>query len=746
MKVWKVKKGDLIAKRQDKVMEWYLIQEGSVAQLFNLAEIVLDRNSMIGILENEWFMCDYIAREDSTLIVIPCKNSYDLQAILSEHENYRAVFLRAALEQKYKSLNLYIELQEKATLLHAFAESAYNDYKSLCQELFVEEQAFPRMESFGPLSMTHKADNWEINSNNSLMRKYLKEYLVLMIKDESLCVGAIMDAAAQVRRISQGIGEMTSYLLYNRDIMWAKSENDLFHLFFDLAVQQSKQKKDITHIQREMERGYGIMQQLGIFDEDTLALCRDKYKNYDFESVSKGRLNVAKEDCVRVILSYAGYEADAITETKELLNTYWNLQDRQSTESDVYQMRKKIARMFYDVYEKAFFRSVDTNEELSPILVMFLNYGFMDVTMIGEETTNALYNLSDHLNMFHADNIYTMYEWLLAIYRGEKEPSKNELDLDFNGYLTEERKSGNLNEKQVEALKSDCRAKVQFEIRNMFQSAHRMTYGRVTTFCPVLCQDDLINSVEKMALTAERLIDAVNAVRELDYSVLYRDVLFTDPAHGISQEWIMKEVLPDMILMPGAGSKGAMWQETSGPKSDTPARFLFPLFIATDINELMVEIMGRYRWEICRRIQGVYWNDIREKSLTAEYCDYMQFYRKNNELSSEAKEKIKTTLQRSRNNYREVFVKDYQNWMKYEAKGSFRLNKVARNILIQYCPFSKTIRQSLKTNPVYQNAFNKLEVESKKKEARLTALYEKYEVAGGSVGTELKENLRFYQM
>jgi hypothetical protein len=160
----------------------------------------------------------------------------------------------------------------------------------------------------------------------------------------------------------------------------------------------------------------------------------------------------------------------------------------------------------------------------------------------------------------------------------------------------------------------------------------------------------------------------------------------------------------------------------------------------------MVELMGRYRWEICRRIQGVYWNDIRERSLTSEYCDYLQFYRKNNDLSGEVKEKLKTVLQRSRNNYREVFVKDYQNWMKYESKGSFRLNKVARDILIRYCPFSKTVRQSLKSNPVYQNAFNRLENENLKKESRLTAMYDKYEASGGTVGPDLKENLQFTRM
>jgi hypothetical protein len=746
MKVWKVKQGEMIAKRQDKVMEWYLIQEGSVAQRIASEEIILERNSVVGILANEWFLCDYEAVEDTTLIVIPCKNADELQTILAEHPDFRAVFLRAALEQKFKVLRLYSELQGRTGLLHSFAESAYNDYKAMCQELFIEEQPFPRMESFEPLSMTHKAERWEIDSGDSLMRKHLKEYLVLMIKDEALCVGAIMETAAQVRRVTQGIGEMENYLQYNKDVLWSKSGNDLFHLFFDLAVQQAKRKKDIKTIQKEMERGYGVMQKLEVFDVETLAACHNKFKNYDFESASKGRLNVATEDCVRVILDYAGYDADGIQETKDLLTEFWKLPDRQSTDSDVFQMRKKICRMFYDVYEKAFFRSVDEGGNVSPILMMFFNYGFLDGQMLEEETINALYNLTENLKMFRADNIFTMYEWLLAIYRGEKEPSQNEFDMDFNGYLLEERKNGNMTVKQVEECKTNTRMKVHFEIENMFQSAHRITYGRVSTFVPVLCQDDFIQGVERMALTAEKLMQAVNAVREVDYSVLFREVMYSDAEHGIPQEWIMKEVLPDMILMPCCGTKGSMWQETSGVKTDTPARFMFPMFFGGDLDELMVELMGRYRWEICRRVQGVYWNDIRERSLTAEYCDYLQFYRKNNELSGEVKEKIKKTLQRSRNSYREVFVKDYQNWMKYEAKGSFRLNKVARNILIQYCAFSKPIRQNLKSNPVYQNAFTKLDNDNKRKESRLTSMYEKYEAAGGIVGPDLKENLRFCEM
>ena len=60
MNVLKVKKGETLARKQDKVMEWYLIQEGSVIRQFAFAEIIMHRNAIVGILENEWFACDYV--------------------------------------------------------------------------------------------------------------------------------------------------------------------------------------------------------------------------------------------------------------------------------------------------------------------------------------------------------------------------------------------------------------------------------------------------------------------------------------------------------------------------------------------------------------------------------------------------------------------------------------------------------------------------------------------------------------
>lgn len=746
MRIEKVKAGEVIAKRQDKVMEWFLIQEGTVIQKFEAAEMELNKNSMIGILENDRFICDYVAKEESVLIVIECKNARDLQNILAEHSNFRAVFLRAALEQRHKTLCLYAELLKKSNLLHDRAQKYYEDYIALCEEMLMQAEPFSRMDSLEPIEMLHKAESWEISNSNSLMKKYLKEYLGLMIQDNGMCVGAIMEASAQMRRVTQGITEMVTYLKYNKDIMLAESQNDILHLYFDLAVEASKQKRDISKIQEKLLEIGKFIIGLRLHDEESLKECQKMCSNYDFSTVSTGRINVTTEDCVGHILNYVECKPEEITEFKALIKSYRNLPDMYSTEPEVMRIRKLITKRFYEIYEKAFLKVAKEETKPSPIMLMFFNFGFMDVELAGEENANALYNLTDQLGLFNSENVYTVYEWLMRIYKGEKEPSRNEFDQDYNAYLIDLRRKNEITEEEAKEYKQDQVRKVQYEIQNMFQSANRMTYGKITTFCPIVNGEDLINAVEKMAVTADKIETAINKVREIDYSILFRKVTFSDVEHDFPQEIIMKEVMPDVILMPIVGIRGAMWQETASARYDSKARFVFPMFMSTDLDEQMLENMGRYRWEICRRIQGVYWNDIRDKSLTSEYCDYLQFYRKNSSLSAEVREKVKIALKKSRNNFREVFVKDYINWMKYEARGSFRLNKVARGILTEYCPFSAEIRQSLKANPLFESAFNKLELTNYKKLQRLTALYGKYEAAGGELTADLKDNLKFYQM
>lgn len=756
MQLIKFQKDQYIANKNDKVTCWYLVQEGSVIQKFGFSEIVLKKNAIIGIADKDIFQCDYIAAEDTVLATFVCQSSADLKSLLKRHEKIRSLFLKAALEQRHQTLVLYSSLATNTRQFHSFVESIYDDYRHFCSTYKVDVAPFSKIERFNSLIMSHAAEDWEINNSDSIIKNYMSEYINLMGKDDSLTVGVIMEASAQMHRFALGIMEMESYLTYNKSILLCDSRNDLFTLLFELSVKVYYKLYDIEPVKKDINLIIKVADRLNIYNKKMLELRANEFKNYDYDAdfsdkndiltPARKEMDVIGEDCLYHILNYAGYTGEDIEHLYEIFTTYRDLKDKNSTEKNVQAIRKNTTKAFYEVYYKVFMHAMTDEASIMPDIEMFLNFGFMDSSFIGEENTNALYELTAHIDVCHSKYIFTIYEWLKCIYKGEKEPCKNEFDMDYKAQITDDLKRRNITSEQAEEYLRDNTRKVQFEIENMFTSVNKTTYGRVTTFCPVLYGDDLLASIDKMLVTAEKLENAMNAIRKIDYSVFYREVLFSDEAKGITCERIMKEILPDMILMPNAGSRGIMWQETSGVKSDTPGRFMFPIFTMSEVDDLMIHVMGAFRWEMCRKIQGVHWNDILDKSLTAEYCSYIQFYRKNNDLSADSKEKIKLALARCKNNYREVFTRDYANWVIFESKGSFRLNKVSRDILVRYCPFAKAIRNTLKDNPVYQTSITKFEHQTEKQLKHHQTVYDKYIKAEGENVEELKDNLMFYQM
>lgn len=758
----RVQKNQVIAKQKEKVRKWYIVLEGAVIQRNSYAKIVLGKESVIGISESDRYLCDYVAGADCVLAAFPYETPDDLKQVLHGQASMRGTMLRAALNQRQLLLKTYAGFQNLVRQFHSFVENEYSDYTTFCTQYHIDGQSFNRIDNFKPLEMVHRAENWEINNSASLMQGYLEEYLRLMQKDDSLCIGAIMEACYQTRRVTQGIIEMVEYLKYNQDILLSNSENDIFGLYYELVVQAKKKNYDVKVLTESLDRIIEVIKKLNIYEESLVKSRIAAYHNLDFSAEgtdfatpqqdedssenSNDEDGSGGEDCLLHILTYAGVEDKTAEEASELIQKYRDLPDMFSTDAQTYAIRKRLTQIFYDVYFKAFMHTVKREKELTPIVEMFLNFGFMDVQMAGEENANILFELTEHLDVCKSEHIYTIFDWLRSVYDGKNEPSKNEFDMDYPAYLADMRKNGKITQDQQKKYMTSQELKVKYEIQNMFVSGNRATYGKLSTFCPILGEYDLINSIDKMLVTAQKLEEAIEKVRRIDFSVFYREVMFSDPEKGINREILMKEVIPDIILMPNAGTRAMMWQETAGVKRDTSARFMFPIFTAVDIDDMMVETLGRYRWEICRKIQGVHWNDIREKSLTAEYCDYLQFYRKNHDLSSDAKEKIKNALVRARNNYREVFVKDYQSWIKYESKGSYRLNKISREILVNYCPFAKSIREDLKSNPMYQNLLHRYEAVNAKKVQRIQGVYDKYQKSGGKITKELVENLEYYEL
>jgi hypothetical protein len=376
---------------------------------------------------------------------------------------------------------------------------------------------------------------------------------------------------------------------------------------------------------------------------------------------------------------------------------------------------------------------------------LFLRYGFLSERLLKEEFTNELLSLDNRGGQQGSCGVYDMKEWLEMIMSGERNPSKNEFDMDYEEHLRDRRKNGEITEQEEKELAKDTLQKLDFEISNMFRSTHRLVSGQVSTFVPFLYTERCTVSLDKAFLSKDKVCAAVNRLRRIDFSAFYREGMYGGEASAMSKEFIQEEVCPDVIVMPTVGSKDVMWQELGGRKRNTPGRFLLPAFLEGDLDKCIQHLTGSFRWELCRTMQGAYWNNIQYKSLTSEYSDFLQFYRKNKELSEDRKNKLKLQIQKHRNNSREIFAADYMNWMQHEAQGGMVLSKPVREILATYCPFAAEIRQSLEGQPVFKNAMAVFQRERAKKCREYDLKFRVWEKDKIEIPPEILATREFYQ-
>ena len=470
--------------------------------------------------------------------------------------------------------------------------------------------------------------------------------------------------------------------------------------------------------------------------KEAIPLSSEDYAIYEEE------VSTALTDSLKKILSYGHIPTDEQEEFIELITAFKKLPDKLSLDESVRHIRKKIISSFYELYYAVFKASLD-DDNLPLYISLFLHFGYIDEELISTKNQISLFRLSQDIDeKCNNSHVYTMYNWLKHIVWEEKEPSKNALDQSYPEYIREQCRTGKMKISESEAL-CDSDMKLKFEISNMFAQAHRMTYGRASSFVPILIEENIYKPLESSFLTCNDIINTINYAREIDFSLFYRTIVFSMDEIGLSKEYIYKEVLPDVILMPGLGSLGAMWQEIEGRRRDSSARIMFPILCNADLNSIALNAFGKYRWELCKRIQGAYWNNLSEKSLTSEYYDYLQFYKKNRDLSEAVKEKLKSTMINCRNNFTEVFAKDYEQWIMYEAKGISKLNKVSRIILGKYCPFSLNVREGLKSNPAYNDTIAIYERLNAAQKKHYDLLAKALIAKGHDIPNEIKESIEF---
>lgn len=765
----------------------------------------IPRNIMIGIgafMYDSNYIFSFKSKNDNEIYTINIPDIEYIKSFFNSNRTYLTNMYHSLAYMIMKTYDEYIkikkindELKIVTTNLGVMYFNLNAKNKNIKSELFLKtKEVFEYATNDGfnfPTDFNTdfiKEDHEEIYNNNKnkiveenekleFEIEYIKRFLTMPKEIKapffSYDVNMTLSATAILYQTLKDIADMLKFefisTMENISFLYSNNQESLFTEYSKMAFELEKQGKN-----------YEVWARYSRYIANTTKDVCEKIKNkYDYDlnididelesTIKKLTENInshnndesnSEENNVQVIMGVEAIPEEIRNPSKKIiemsgipedrastffksLNAFKKLKDKFSTEDDARKIRRSVTNVFFEVY-KEIAKKYIINSEKNKLFSMFLNFGYMDDQLLTPNQIVDLYEVKDKTSTKKI-NVFYIDEWLQKIYDKEEPPSVNGFGQDYREALREMKKRGIISDNELEEHWESPLKRLEYEIDNMIETTHRLCYGQISVYFPILHKDMIIKDFKDSLIKREAMENTLNSILEIDFSAFYREVLYKNKELNIEKELVMQEVLPNIILMPTYGSRAIMWEELSSRQKNSTARFLLPIFTSEDLEGLTLPMMGAFRWELCKTMLGPAWNDITQMSITSEYSDYIQFYKKNRNLSDDAKEKLKVQIKKCRNNLREVFVSDYVIWLKYESKGIMRLNRVARGILYRQVPFAKNIRDELEKQPMFADMANRFKNIRNKKATELENRYFKFTKTGNPLPEELQNHIDFYK-
>lgn len=754
-----IKKGTVLFTEGEQLSYLCLILKGSVSVQSKGAQIIIGTDNFIGANDafHGKYLCSYVATEDTSVYAFPLSGIDSITTLFKSSPSYRGMLVHSFCNLVTSFFLLHDKLDKCAKISYRYLITHYDSCLDLDPHHFDINKH--KKELKPPVSKTVNLEKKlsYFGECSKLPLDLQKQYFA---SSETMAFLVCEEISTLASTLIKECSSFANYIQKTYGLL-ISNDNSLLDYEISIAIHANfHDTLDPTFI-GNIKSIKKVMDTLRCMYVDAtgqeLKDCTDKY-NLALASLTKD-LHLQKETALKKvspklsitdlnhsleqILLFADATEDVAQSLKSNIDILVSETDRLSSSDTLRLAKREISKHFYDIYKSCLIKTFE-NDRYPYVIHLFLTFGFMDERLLTEEQLTFI-STAEYEESSSPCQIYTMPQWLRAIYDGKKEPSKNDFDEDYEESLRSQRKNGYITEAEEKTLATDNLKKTFFEIDNLLTSCSKGVSGHISTFVPVLYTDSFIGDINRTFVTKEALNEVATQLLSIDYSAFYREEQYNNSSYKIDKEIILREVFPDIIIMPEYGINAYMWQEISGRRRNSPGRFLFPAFSDSDLTDLMIKMFARFRWELCRRIQGPAWNDIQVKSLTSEYSDYVQFYRKNRDLSEERAEKLKLQIQKAKKNTREVFVLDYDLWIKKESTGGLVLNKISREFLSTYCPFPKNLRGELANNITFKESMKRQQREYIKKIRELEAKFLKIEKNGYEVPIELQNTLRYYK-
>ncbi|MCL1819132.1 MAG: cyclic nucleotide-binding domain-containing protein [Oscillospiraceae bacterium] len=749
------KQGSVLCQQGEHLKHISFITNGSVEASFSGHPFRLGKGDVIGVcdLSAGIHSHTYTAASDVTILTYACESFDALESLLRDNADVAFRLINSMCRQIAGVLQYRAALKHEADGAYETIEELYPEYERLCALYALTPKKLPGVSEIKRFSESDPISDWMHNYYSEIKGLDPTTYKGFFYCKLGISSGFLRKSAEDILNVYQSCGGYQNNLRELSEILLNSEGHDLFSLVADLHISSINIKGADAIVEALVSRLTVLLFGMTDIDPDIfknrLTAYQEQLESRRSEQVltdapAEGEAKQNLSDSLDVILEYSECPEEMCNKFKHLVRNFTMVSDRSDSSDVVRGLRRELTDLFYQIYQPVF---IKTLEDPAPptIIKMFLNFGYVDAALAGHENADYLYSIADSLKGDPDNGIYLLRDWLTAVYEGKVEPCRNEYDMDYPEHLHSLKKERKIDDKEEAALLKDNMAKLRFEMDNVFPVANKITFGRITTFCPVFSDHVVQRKLEASFVNPELLKKTFDDIRSIDFSAYYREILYTNPELEINNETTHIEVLPNIIIMPNIGVRGAMWQDIEGRKRSTPARMFISIFLETDLKALAIKLTGEFRWEMCKRVQGLRWNDITEPSLTSEYSDYLQFYKNNKELSPEARELVKSMMSRANKNYKTAFVMEYSKWLLNESNGSPHLNRIVLKFMLTYCPFSADIRENLMKNPRYTELLTRNGIKRQQRVKYIQRVIQRVTQMGKKAPQEILDELEFAQ-
>lgn len=507
----KVERGDFVFRKGQKIGEIALLVKGSVMVIDEYMQVPLQVGDVIGLMDmdSDKYLFDYVAIDTSMICKFEISSIDDYEIVGTAIKDYRNHVIRSICNQMDNILNVYETLDGLSRKLYQNIKDYYGKYKKLCSNYNKNAAISADIESVQMFNDSDRINEKSVGYLQSLSKKPASIVKPFFGEDDDVTGYHLFMAAELARKAAYACMVRYRFCTDRFGLIFGNSADSIFAMYSKLAIDVVSEGSDISDIMGELDAMMEFMNECKEVKEETLGLTFD----FDFARVNdiykairakhESGQAVPEEDgtvqdenlsafsesqadeavkatkgSLKKILGYSGIASEKAESFVKFLTAYKGLKDPYSTENDVRKLRSRITELYYEIYENVFFKAEETNEN-DRIINMFLDFGYMDETMFEKDRLVELYYLR-HTKYEGRVSVYTTRQWLHAIYSGEKEPSKNEFDLDYDENFRELKKSQKFTPEEENEYFSDKKGKVHYEIVNMFKSNNRITNGQIT--------------------------------------------------------------------------------------------------------------------------------------------------------------------------------------------------------------------------------------------------------------------------